>query len=159
MWYAYKNFMSQFYLTISLMMYMSTQWYWSCRLGNSIKDLHNKNAVMRWPFPGNAQWIYLYHYHNLCQRREPCKWDRQVIFYLLRWMFVIVLKIILQKSTAFRDVISSQMPFQTSTQFQFSGNKWLAVVFQCTMGNHLYILPTDNKPVISHNKPKLELLC
>ena len=85
MWYTYKNFISQFYLTISLMMKMFTQWYWSCCFCNSIKGLHDKSderccivlgryicigAVMRWPFSDNAQWIYLNRYHNLSQRRE-----------------------------------------------------------------------------------------
>ena len=143
MWYTYKNFISQFYLTISLMMKMFTQWYWSCCFCNSIKGLHDKSderccivlgryicigAVMRWPFSDNAQWIYLYRYHNLSQRRESWKWDRQVLLYLLRWTFVTLLELMLHKCTAFTNVISSYTPFQTLTRFQFSVNKWLAVV-------------------------------
>ena len=80
------------------------------------------------------------------------------LLYLHRWMFEIVLQLILQKCTAFSNVISSHTPYQTLTLISISGGKCLAVVFQCSTGNYSYMLLADNKPVISRNKPKLVLM-
>ena len=73
-------------------------------------------------------------------------------------MFVIALQLILQTCTVFSNIISSRTPFQTLTPFSISGNKWLAVVFQCLMGNYRYMLLADKKPIINRNKPKLVLM-
>ena len=81
------------------------------------------------------------------------------LLYLHWWMLGSVLQSILQKCTAFDNVTSSHRLFQTFTPIPISVNNWLAVVFQCSIGNYSYMLLADNKPVISQSLYWCGTLC